>query len=319
MPEAKFLVGKNDRLFLDNDFNAVLKHHSGELNITPQKKKVWQNTLEVRKQLHEKHGSKACFLIPPDTPTIFPEDLPFKPVSKRPVHEVLSLCEEIIGKDYAIFPDKLLKKQKSGKVIFPKTDTHWSTYGAYLAYKEICKKLDLFCIAEEDLEFKSVERKGDLGSKCNPHLKSEFTSMILKKSHSKITFNNHTNVRGRMQIFQNTKRKLPVCLWFGTSYSYPLLRVAKESFRKLIFIHRSPYDQEIMDYVKPDIVINEIAERFLVNPPNESRATSHFEIFKTKLDKLTKAETSEIKKQISNYDSDDATIKYFVKRHLDMF
>ena len=82
----KVSFGKNDWLFLDHDANNVMAQHRGELPMTEDMLKRWGEVWDRRWQTFSGH---AYFLIVPDPQSIFPECLPFPPVSVRPVHQLL--------------------------------------------------------------------------------------------------------------------------------------------------------------------------------------------------------------------------------------
>ena len=157
-----------------------------------------------------------------------------------------------------------------------KTDTHWSGLGAFIAYQELIKSLENDGVArplkKEDVFWEKTIIEGDLGNKVSPKVRSLNIKGTVKRPYAKLCFNNRINVRGRINCFLHKDQTLPSCLIFGDSFSYDMLRFLKEHFSTLTFIHRAATDIKIVNAISPDIVIGEMAARFLVSPPNDESA-----------------------------------------------
>src|SRR2546423_11192266 len=89
--DGKVVEGKNGRLFLANDSNEVLRQHAGELCLTQDQLRAWQELLERRLSVLGGHGSQYVFVIAPDAHSVYPEDLPggMVPASRRPGQQVM--------------------------------------------------------------------------------------------------------------------------------------------------------------------------------------------------------------------------------------
>lgn len=103
----------------------------------------------------KKSGIPTYVLLAPSATSIYKEGLP----KNTPVTDELSYIDET----YLAFNDAatgipiaetLLKNKAAG--VYYRTDHHWTTYGAYLAYVEAAKKMGLVHRAWEDFQVKTV-------------------------------------------------------------------------------------------------------------------------------------------------------------------
>ena len=69
----------------------------------------------------------------------------------------------------------------------------------------------------------------------------------------------------------------------GDSYSYTVLPLLAESFRRLVFAQTSTLDHAQIRKERPDVVISILCERFLLEPPRDDRSPSAMELASVKL------------------------------------
>lgn len=90
-------------------------------------------------------GARTVLIIGPDKPSIYPEYLPdaLIPSETRYVSFYLDRLARIPGLTVYDPTNDLLAAKKSEGLIYWKTDTHWNTRGAYLAYLGFCNLLEI--------------------------------------------------------------------------------------------------------------------------------------------------------------------------------
>src|SRR6185436_11618014 len=64
---------------------------------------------------------------------------------------------------------------------------------------------------------------------------------------------------------------------FGDSYAEALLKFLAESFRRFVFAHSPTVDLELVERERPNLVVSLMAERFLIQVPDDARAPSFVE------------------------------------------
>ena len=319
----KVSFGKNDWLFLDHDANNVMAQHRGELPMTEDMLKRWGEVWDRRWQTFSGH---AYFLIVPDPQSIFPECLPFPPVSVRPVHQLLDALKSRPISSQVIYPEAelLAEKARDHLPVYTQSDTHWTAYGAFIGYRALMdvvrrKHPNVRVLTEADIAFTRYDRIGDLGNKLSPMRSSSFARCTVTAPQSHEAFNNGMRVRGSFQLYENTDRSLARCVLFGTSYSYPMISILKESFSTVVFCHRAAIDEDIIGKVKPDVVLFEMAERFINRVPIDSLAPTHNAVVLEKLGSMSKEERAGLAEKLNQIQVEDETLAcYFQQKHFEL-
>ncbi len=90
-------------------------------------------------------GATFLWVIPPNTPTIYPESMParYKPIG--PTSKLEQMNAAFAAKGLASFVDLTAvlidEKNRSISPLYRKTDTHWNDIGAFVAYREIMHRM----------------------------------------------------------------------------------------------------------------------------------------------------------------------------------
>ena len=180
-----------------------------------------------------------------------------------------------------------MRKVRDTRQLFYKTDSHWAFDGRLVAYHEICRRLG----ATPHMDFAQrkiqhfPDRPGDLGAACSPNITEDMIAIVVARDaeqiyaspivhHRECNANYQTLHSGAHVIFRNTKALDPrVVVLFGDSYSHfvPIMLTAMlaETFYELHFIWSTSVDYGYIAKVKPDIVLTEMAERFMYRLPDD--------------------------------------------------
>ena len=268
--DGKVKEGHNGRLYIHNDSNRILSQHLGEILLSPKDILKWRRTIEMRTAYSALNHAKYYILFAPDTHAIYPEDLNElrNNTSTRPI---LQLLDNIQQHTNVCYPLEQMKNARSIGEVSQKVDSHWSAFGAYIAYVELMKLLpnSLTLLTERDIRLEERMTEGDLGNKFNPPKIGRNTECFVVNPKSvKVWHNNVTN-RGHMSIWKNKDRNKPTCLLFTDSYGWKIQRFIAESFSNLIIIHSPLFELDAFEKYKPDYVISLMAERFLTSIPND--------------------------------------------------
>jgi alginate O-acetyltransferase complex protein AlgJ len=269
--DGKVVQGKNGRLFLDNDTNEVVTQHTGALRLDEHGVEQWRLILEHRTAWLERRGVKYLFLVAPNAHSVYPEDLPDDVPSapERTVHQVLGAVERG-GIARVVYPLEELVRERE-KPVFPKTGSHWTEYGAFLAYRSVIdvlrESVPVEPITLDDLEWHEEERPGGLGHKVEPKQTSTFVFLDFKHPRARLVYDNRIRNNGRRVEFEGDDSAGLSCLVLGDSYARLPVPFLAESFRRLVFGHISTLDHELVEQERPDVVISVLSERFLIHPP----------------------------------------------------
>ena len=162
-------------------------------------------------------------------------------------------------------------------------DTHWNTFGGYIACQallsEISKSHDLPLLPRSSVTFEQnfdPNALGDLGVQLN--LPGDFgVRTTLLDRQAECVLNNHITNTGNLMIFKNKNQDLPRAVMFRDSFAESLLEIMAESFSRLLVIWQPNIDYTIVQDEKPDIVISQQVERFMIHIPDDLAGLKHKE------------------------------------------
>jgi hypothetical protein len=179
-----------------------------------------------------------------------------------------------------------LRQEKVAHQVFFPNDTHWTVNGCFSAYQQLCASLGVE--ARDDLikaKRGQVELAGDLGGKLVPLRFGRFEFGSFGRSATRTYANrlvslretgelaNHVTLHvGSIVQFANSRpNSARRVLLFGDSFSeyrpHFLTGLFADTFAELMFVWSSNIDYSIVDSFKPDIVVSEMAERFMARLP----------------------------------------------------
>ncbi|MBW7961802.1 alginate O-acetyltransferase AlgX-related protein [Bradyrhizobium sp. BR 10261] len=181
-----------------------------------------------------------------------------------------------------------LRRQKATYEMFPKNDTHWTLEGCFSAYQMLCASLQIQQRADlVYLKPASIELSGDLGGKLHPKRLETFRFGTFARSAKRSFANDLVSLResgvlanevglhvGSIVQFSNRSAQAAKrLLLFGDSFSeyrtHYLTGLLADTVSELMFVWSSNLDYRIIRDFKPDIVVTELAERFMSRPPTD--------------------------------------------------
>ncbi len=192
-------------------------------------------------------GIKLYVLIPPNKSAVYSEYLPDRVIygiksDKTRISQLLALNSDFI------YPKKELLENKGKDLLYFKTDTHWTYYGAYFGYRALMKKIqnDFDINVPELSEFK----------KRYTEYYTDLTRMVnVEKADSEI----------QPQYFCTDKIKKSnlKAMIFGDSFMAAMHPYFDCTFSSVNYSERGNFDVNKIAKAKPDIVIIEIVQRDL--------------------------------------------------------
>ena len=282
-------LGHEGWMFLTGGSNNVLDYYTERDKFSSNLKGEWWTLLHRRRKRLKEIGCQYLHILAPEKLSVYPEffngKLPCfdeRPGASLKRHE-LSDGEA----DFVIDPTAYFQKLKREHPLYWKTDTHWTFWGAFGAYQLICSCLSLpFKQNLHTHKFSNGPVLFDLGGKLDPPLKEPaqfwkisdqvertYRNCLVEYQETEKVFGEINLHRGTHVIYKNRlddalKKKVVI---FGDSFSeyrpHLLTGILANTFSELHFIWSSSIDFDYIESVKPDIVISEIAERFITRGP----------------------------------------------------
>lgn len=193
-----------------------------------------------------------------------------------------------------IYPlDAMLKEKKDhhDHFLYYRTDTHWNSHGAFIAYKELMAVIqkdypDFKPLTDEDFyltksnpepgcdeDFNGPGVEGDLlrmfpgRTITDLEIKNNYVDkLVLKEGTFKYKFLKFAGEEGRKGIVSDNKNKKLKVVMYRDSFGRALVPFIAESFNSVDFVwtHNFAKNFGYVKRKKPDIVIEQIVERSII-------------------------------------------------------
>ncbi|WP_201728068.1 alginate O-acetyltransferase AlgX-related protein [Acidocella sp. C78] len=284
-------IGLDGWLFLIGGSNDVLNFYTDPSFFSDSDAENWIKLLGKRNQILSQLGIIYRHVVAPEKLSVFPEffgkSLPHH--ESAPANKIVKKLEGRQDSEIFINPTYLLKAGNGALPSYFKTDTHWTAWGAYLVFMQICWSLNIKVnFALRETSFSRWNQTFDLGSKITPNITENQIYFPMSKNVSRIYANEIVLAReadiphrvppshhGTHTIFKNENAELDkTIIIFGDSFSgygeSMLTSMFVETFKNVHFLWTENIDYDYVKRNKPDIVISELAERFMGRLPTDN-------------------------------------------------
>jgi hypothetical protein len=269
--------GRDGWLFYTSD--RTLDDMLGASRFSQQDLENWRRLLERRRDWLAKRGGKYLFVIPPDKHSIYPEYLPDwiilspKPGKAEQLVDYMNKHSTVQVLDLR----KPLIEAKPLGVTYLKLDSHWNCLGGFIGYQAVIRALQAQIPGLTPLPLESFGREpmtttgGNLStvlgdSNANepnavlfvfpPSLKplklvpdpARLPKQWLKDTDPVVSHND--DAHGKAVVFRD-------------SFAIPWMQFLGYHFQETIYIWQFNWDAAFLDREKPDLVIDEILEKFI--------------------------------------------------------
>ncbi|TDV25337.1 acetyltransferase AlgX (SGNH hydrolase-like protein) [Paraburkholderia caballeronis] len=278
------LVGRDGYIFLRNDRNRTQDQISGRFRLSGRDLRAWAIVLDLRRSWFSDHGIAYYYMAAPCKECVYEDYLPegLSVSRERPMMQVMNLLDKVGGMKI-IYPLPALQAAIGARATYPKGDSHWNYYGSYLAYLELMARINadraavgatpLKVLQESEIEFWDEVVESDLSSKIG--LSDVVTQGKVEKPVARRIQKNSIPNTGNYQVYENADASLPKAVLFRDSFSNYLMGYLAQSFSRLVVVWQPNIDYSIVKLEKPDIVISQQAERFMVAVPDEAGGSTN--------------------------------------------
>lgn len=242
-------------------FQPTLKDYLNTPYLTANDTARIGEVFRIQHDVLENNGIDSLIVFVPNKSTIYPEYMPdyYRPlIADGPYERMLGAIPE------ALDLKPLLSKAKSDYeyLIYHKEDSHWTKLGAYLAYQEIIKQLDL----EDHLKnYQAIEVEdmweGDLTNMLYPAEIANDDQIVFKDFKKNYIFTRPIRTLEDIEIESKNPGSNGKLLIFRDSFSNALIDFFSNSFDTVHYSRAIPYRYTLLDQVKPEAVIFQLTER----------------------------------------------------------
>ncbi|MEL6062977.1 MULTISPECIES: alginate O-acetyltransferase AlgX-related protein [unclassified Methylobacterium] len=249
----------------------------------------WARLIARRARRLDALGIRHVHAVVPDKLAVYPDSLgrSFPGLNDPPAARLARLLEPHGGARMIDLLTPLLAA-RAEEPVYLRTDTHWTYRGYLTAYRVLCDALDA-PVAEHVFSGTQMRERFtfDLGEKLRPPIDEEYVAYDFPRRAERIDANALVRVResgqairqrglfvGSRVVMRNAAAPDPRrVVLFGDSYIYSpgarLTAMLAESFAEVHAIWSANLDWAYIESVRPDVLIFEIAERFLRQVPTD--------------------------------------------------
>ncbi len=259
------IVGADGYLF-HQDHDAI-DQLTGALRFHDSQLAVWTQVLLRRAEWCERHGAVFREMIIPEKHVVYADKLPrsIRLSKRRAALQILGALEDSI-RPRVLYPVEELRAAGDRQPTFFKTDTHWSSFGAYIGYAALVKSLgqdmDAPLYPVDAIEYVEKRYVGDLGVRFAVE-REESASFLKRPAQPAPIYQNHNFGRGAVHIYESADRTLPTCVLFRDSFSNALIPFLAQNFSRIVAVSSMSYFYDLLEQERPDVVLSITIERFL--------------------------------------------------------
>jgi alginate O-acetyltransferase complex protein AlgJ len=294
-PADEVHVGKDGWLYLVRGTNNVLSLFDQPGFYTDDMDLAWRNLLIARSCRFLELGIKYLHVVVPDKLSLFPEYYQgvLSNLANGPLAKLMRAGN--LGRKIGclVDPTDVLRADTHAIPTFFKTDTHWTIRGAYLTYSLVCDRLGIpVSIDFDGREVSCFPDIFDLGTKINPPMQENQIHLPAAPGITRTYANHIVLAREGARALDEPEPGHHDChvvlsnaapgampqtvVIFGDSFSdyrpSSLTYLFAETFREVHFIWSTAVDFAYAARVGADVVISEIAERFMTRLPTDREA-----------------------------------------------
>ena len=244
----------------------------------------WRRMLEARRDWLAARGIPYVFLVAPDKQSVYPEVLPrVLRCRSRPQTRLEQLVKYLEAHSDVRLLDvrKPLQAAKARDRVFLLTDSHWNDRGAFIAYQSLVERLNRWfpemraLPPEAFAEFCHKGKGGDLARMLGledrlPEEEIGLAPRVPLHAHLVDPGFQVPSLPPEMQpvVMEGANPRLPRAVVFRDSFAGRLVPFLSEHFRRAVYLWQELYqfDAALVERERPDVVIQEIAERKLALP-----------------------------------------------------
>ncbi|WP_051261538.1 alginate O-acetyltransferase AlgX-related protein [Desulfovibrio inopinatus] len=283
---ASVITGKDGWMYLAKDGSRdVLMEHRSATPLTEPELQALRDDYQARADWLAQRGKHYMLVVAPSKETIYPEYLPeiFKQVGKTSrLDQALDYLKAHSTLDVVDLRPVLLDAKKKTQIFYA-TDSHWNVRGAFVGYRMMMEEIRKIIpstpvLSRKDFNEDSFDEvPGDLSFMLGlQDYVKETRYYYLSKKPAKARPVTLTDQN--VEFFQPPlcsvieDSKLPRGIFFHDSFFWELLPFVAESFSEGVYVWMKPphdgaprfFDKALITEVNPDIVVDEITERFFL-------------------------------------------------------
>jgi hypothetical protein len=277
------VIGSDGWLFYTD--HKLMEQHTGANVFTTAELENWVARVEAMRNWLERRGIAFYVLVVPDKNSVYPEKLPQYPRPPGAVTRFDQLAERLRGSNLAFIDPRaaLLAAKATGQDVYTPGDTHWTELGAFITYRLLMERIHARFPGVEALTL------NDFKAGRGVPMASDLARLLALEGEIPYTVERLTPLKPSHQVkpmavtmrpgwpwplneMKNDLDGRPRLLVFGDSFTSYVLGpyFLYETFRDPVYTNHNggTFNLALVDEFKPDIVLMQVAERYLYLVPS---------------------------------------------------
>lgn len=263
------VTGESNWLMYTGEFS--LDDYQRTKPLTQDQLLLMQQRLDSLEAYLHSQSIRLVVVIVPNKNTIYPEKMP----KTIPILGEQSRLDQLLDYMDAHGRVKLLDLRpamlavKPERMVYYPTDTHWNPHGAFIAYQQILNALEpdfplIKPYSLDDFEFvPEPAAEGDLSVLTQTRVEDALYS-LKPRFQTEFSIRKMTDASGVNYIYSaHPNQALPRMVMYHDSFSLWLYPILSNHFSRGVYIWSPHVDKAFIAEEDPDIVVVEIAERYL--------------------------------------------------------
>ena len=281
-----WLVVRGEQGWLFIDKKKAIQDHIGQITLDNNTLGLWQTQLLNKQQTLEQMGIEYFFVPIPNKMTLYGQYLPpriqahsgttildrfLAYLASWPIYDAYTDIEPVLAAYQRGHPAKLL---------YSKSDTHWTSTGAFIAYQHIMQQLQKRLpdleneLRLDNLKVEVQRRKGDLANIINKADQARETAYTLLPKQA-CASSNYTPIESmaldastaqteeQLTVFNGCEQKSRTAVIVHDSYGEAIRPFFSESFKRVIFVTEYELDDmmELLREERPYVFLDLRVER----------------------------------------------------------
>lgn len=271
------LLGREGWMFYSGC--QMVEHCRREMAWTPQELEHWRQLIEMRRDWLQERGIKYLFVLAPDKHSVYPEYLPewLQPGSKpSKVEQLVDYMKAHSTVEMLDLRPSLIQAKQS-RVDYLTTDTHWNLFGGFVAYRAMLEALGgqlpgLAPLPPDVYEWKLVSHPGGdlatlMGNKeAYPEKQAVQPAALRPLPQFEVLYDSarfpHPGAAEFAPRYTFNDKASGKAIFFRDSFANSWFAYLGQHFKEVIYIWHYEWDRSLIEREKPDVVIDEMVERF---------------------------------------------------------
>jgi len=272
------MIGRDGWLYLAR--GGMVDNMLGNLSYNDAQLAAWRQVFRTRRDWCAARGIAYQLVIAAEKHSVYPEHLPTWIPAARKTDQIGQLVAYLKTNSTVPVLDlrEPLRHAKTNLLTFHVTDTHWNDYGAFIGYEALLNALtrqrpEIKPLPLDAFEIRrSQQLGGDLAimlAQERSLVETDHIALVPRPPLTAITTQADRSLSVRQQqkptdpailVSENPAERGTVVM-FHDSFAVALQPFLAQHFNRVLYVWQHDWDTTFLEQQKPDVVIDEIAER----------------------------------------------------------